>query len=223
MQPEAVLAALAPCIPTFVLLHFLLLQQVQNSRDNLSISITSGCLACSIYTSQANVDLGVQGNGGYFCSELLPSQGRKDWRHARGAASHQGLAPTPSRLGHSSKHQPQHHGRESPEVDTYCRTPPSPWHDTEGHGRETNTRRRLSNPCSLQVSKATALSSLSLGLAMVQAAGCPVYPQCHDKGLYQIVAASPVFSYLQYPDSQRADCIWCRIKPALSSCPIAII
>lgn len=69
MQPGAVLAALALCIPMFVLLCFLLRQQVQNSRDNLSISITSGCLVCSIYTSQANVELGVQGNRGYFCSE----------------------------------------------------------------------------------------------------------------------------------------------------------
>lgn len=52
----ALLATLTLRIPTFTLLHFILLQQVQNSRDNLSISITSGCLRWAIYTRQANVD-----------------------------------------------------------------------------------------------------------------------------------------------------------------------
>lgn len=48
----ALLAALMLCIPTLMLLHFLLLQQVQNSGDKLSISITS---KGSIYTRQANM------------------------------------------------------------------------------------------------------------------------------------------------------------------------
>lgn len=50
-------ATLTLCIPMFMLLHFFLLQQVQNSRDNLSISITSSCLRWSIYTRQANADI----------------------------------------------------------------------------------------------------------------------------------------------------------------------
>ena len=56
-QLGALLAALALCIPTFLLLCFLLLQQVQSSRDNLSISITSDCLRWSIYTRLANVEI----------------------------------------------------------------------------------------------------------------------------------------------------------------------
>lgn len=59
------------CIPSC-------LSKCKNSGDSLSISITSGCLECSVYTRQAKRGCpAVQGNRGYFCLEWLLSQGRK--------------------------------------------------------------------------------------------------------------------------------------------------